>query len=69
MNSPYWTPAAQRVDRFSRIDALVNNTASFYAGYFEELTPEQFDRQLAASLIVRGARLSPEHMAFIDVDR
>src|SRR5436853_6772247 len=39
------------VDRFDRIDVLVNNAASFYAGYFEELTPEQFDRQLAASLI------------------
>ena len=30
---------------------LVNNAASFYAGYFEELTPEQIDQQLAASLI------------------
>jgi NAD(P)-dependent dehydrogenase (short-subunit alcohol dehydrogenase family) len=39
------------VDRFGRIDVLVNNAASFYAGYFEELTPEQFDRQFAASLI------------------
>jgi NAD(P)-dependent dehydrogenase (short-subunit alcohol dehydrogenase family) len=39
------------VDRFGRIDMLVNNAASFYAGYFEELTPEQFDRQLAASLL------------------
>jgi NAD(P)-dependent dehydrogenase (short-subunit alcohol dehydrogenase family) len=39
------------VDRFGRIDVLVNNAASFYAGYFEELTPEQFDRQLAASLL------------------
>src|SRR6202045_587678 len=39
------------VDRFGRIDVLVNNAASFYAGYFEELTPEQFERQLAASLI------------------
>src|SRR4051794_4189094 len=39
------------VDRFSRIDVLVNNAASFVAGYFEELTPQQFDRQLAASLI------------------
>jgi NAD(P)-dependent dehydrogenase (short-subunit alcohol dehydrogenase family) len=39
------------VKRFSRIDVLVNNAASFYAGYFEELTPEQMDRQLAASLI------------------
>jgi len=39
------------VDRFGRIDVLVNNAASFYAGYFEELTPEQMERQLAASLI------------------
>jgi NAD(P)-dependent dehydrogenase (short-subunit alcohol dehydrogenase family) len=39
------------VDRFGRIDVLVNNAASFDAGFFEELTPEQFDRQLATSLI------------------
>ena len=39
------------VDRFGRIDVLVNNAASFHAGYFEELTPEQFDRQLATSLV------------------
>src|SRR3954469_5669609 len=39
------------VERFGRIDVLVNNAASFYAGYFEELTPEQMDRQLGASLI------------------
>lgn len=39
------------VDRFGRIDVLVNNAASFYAGFFEELTPEQMDRQLATSLV------------------
>ena len=39
------------VDRFGRIDVLVNNAASFYAGYFEELTPGQIHQQLAASLI------------------
>src|SRR3954447_26070016 len=39
------------VDRFGRIDVLVNNAVSFYAGYSEELTPAQIDRQLAASLI------------------
>jgi NAD(P)-dependent dehydrogenase (short-subunit alcohol dehydrogenase family) len=39
------------LDRFGRIDVLVNNAASFYAGYFEELTPEQVERQLATSLI------------------
>lgn len=38
------------VARFGRIDVLVNNAASFYAGYFEELTPEQIERQLGASL-------------------
>jgi NAD(P)-dependent dehydrogenase (short-subunit alcohol dehydrogenase family) len=38
------------VDRFGRIDVLVNNAASFHAGYFEELSPEQFDQQLATSL-------------------
>jgi NAD(P)-dependent dehydrogenase (short-subunit alcohol dehydrogenase family) len=39
------------VDRFGRVDVLVNNAANFYAGYFEELTPEQMERQLATSLI------------------
>jgi NAD(P)-dependent dehydrogenase (short-subunit alcohol dehydrogenase family) len=39
------------VDRFGSIDVLVNNAASFYAGYFEELTPEQMERQLTTSLI------------------
>jgi NAD(P)-dependent dehydrogenase (short-subunit alcohol dehydrogenase family) len=38
------------VTRFGRIDVLVNNAASFYAGYFEELSPEQIERQLATSL-------------------
>ena len=37
--------------RFGRIDVLVNNAANFYAGYFEELTPEQMDRQLATTLL------------------
>src|SRR6478735_2592765 len=50
------TPDAQAavkatVDRFGAIDVLVNNAASFYAGYFEELTAEQMERQLATSLI------------------
>ena len=38
------------VTRFGRIDVLINNAASFYAGYFEELSPEQIERQLATSL-------------------
>jgi len=45
------TAVRAAVDRFGRIDVLVNNAASFYAGYFEELTPDQMERQLAASLI------------------
>jgi NAD(P)-dependent dehydrogenase (short-subunit alcohol dehydrogenase family) len=39
------------VDRFGRIDVLINNAASFFAGYFEELTPEQIDLQLKTSLV------------------
>src|SRR4051794_13145026 len=38
------------VDRFG-VDVLVNNAASFYAGFFEELTPEQMDRQITTTLI------------------
>ena len=39
------------VDRFGRIDVLINNAASFFAGYFEELTPEQMELQLRTSLV------------------
>src|SRR5437773_3681333 len=38
------------VDRFGRIDVLVNNAGNFFAGYFEELTPEQIGRQLGTLL-------------------
>jgi len=39
------------VNRFGRIDVLVNNAANFNAGFFEELSAEQMDLQLATSLI------------------
>lgn len=39
------------VERFGRIDVLVNNAANFYGGYFEELTPEEIADQLATGLI------------------
>src|SRR6267143_2071438 len=39
------------VDRFGRIDVLVNNAGNFFAGYFEELTPEQIERQVGTLLI------------------
>lgn len=43
--------AQATISRFGRIDVLINNAASFYAGYFEELTPEHMNLQLATSLI------------------
>ena len=39
------------VERFGRIDVLVNNAASFNAGYFEELSADQMEQQLRTSLI------------------
>jgi NAD(P)-dependent dehydrogenase (short-subunit alcohol dehydrogenase family) len=39
------------IERFDRIDVLVNNAASFFAGYFEELTPKQMELQIATSLV------------------
>lgn len=39
------------VERFGRIDVLVNNAANFYGGYFEELTAAQIGDQLATGLI------------------
>jgi NAD(P)-dependent dehydrogenase (short-subunit alcohol dehydrogenase family) len=39
------------IERFGRIDVLVNNAANFYGGYFEELTPQQIERQLATGLV------------------
>jgi NAD(P)-dependent dehydrogenase (short-subunit alcohol dehydrogenase family) len=34
------------VDRFGRIDVLVNNAGNFYAGYFEEISARQFRAQM-----------------------
>ena len=39
------------VDRFGRIDVLVNNAANNNAGFFEELTREQMERQLTTTLV------------------
>ena len=34
------------VERFGRVDVVVNNAANFNAGFFEELTPEEFRGQI-----------------------
>src|SRR3954452_13936059 len=46
------TDAAVRaaVERFGRIDVLVHNAGIFVAGFFEEISPEQFRRQLETNL-------------------
>jgi len=33
-------------DKFNRIDVLVNNAGNFYAGYFENISPEQLRAQM-----------------------
>ncbi|HYH26887.1 MAG TPA: SDR family oxidoreductase [Blastococcus sp.] len=38
------------VQRFGRIDVLVNNAGNFYAGFFEELSPEDFRAQIETNL-------------------
>ncbi len=48
------------VQRFGRLDVVVNNAANFHAGFFEELTPEAFRAQVETSFfgpvnVVRAA--------------
>ena len=38
------------VEQFGRIDVLVNNAGNFYAGFFEELSPEDFRAQVETNL-------------------
>jgi NAD(P)-dependent dehydrogenase (short-subunit alcohol dehydrogenase family) len=38
------------VARFGRVDVLVNNAGNFYAGFFEELSPEDFRAQVETNL-------------------
>jgi len=38
------------IEKFGTIDVLVNNAGNFYAGFFEELSPNQIERQMATNL-------------------
>jgi NAD(P)-dependent dehydrogenase (short-subunit alcohol dehydrogenase family) len=38
------------VDRFERIDVLINNAGNFNAGFFEELSPDEFRAQIETTL-------------------
>ncbi|MGW0945413.1 SDR family oxidoreductase [Streptomyces sp. NPDC002623] len=42
--------AQAALDRFGRIDVLINNAGNFYAGYFEEIPAAQMRRQIETNL-------------------
>jgi NAD(P)-dependent dehydrogenase (short-subunit alcohol dehydrogenase family) len=41
---------AAAVNRFGRIDVLVNNAGNFYAGFFEDISPADFRAQIETNL-------------------
>jgi NAD(P)-dependent dehydrogenase (short-subunit alcohol dehydrogenase family) len=41
---------AAAVERFGRIDVLVNNAGNFFGGFFEELSPQQVRSQIETNL-------------------
>jgi NAD(P)-dependent dehydrogenase (short-subunit alcohol dehydrogenase family) len=41
---------AATVERFGRLDVLINNAGNFQAGFFEEMTPEAFRSQIETTL-------------------
>ena len=45
------TAVQAAVARFGRIDVLVNNAGNFFAGYFEEISPEHLRQQIETNLL------------------
>ncbi len=45
-----WTVVEAAVAQFGRIDVMVNNAGNFFAGFFEELSPEQVRHQIETLL-------------------
>jgi NAD(P)-dependent dehydrogenase (short-subunit alcohol dehydrogenase family) len=56
--------AAAAVDRFGKIDVLANNAGNFYAGFFEEIVPDDFRAQIETNLFgpLNVARAVLPHM-------
>ncbi|GHD61500.1 short-chain dehydrogenase/reductase [Streptomyces mirabilis] len=52
LTDPDTVEAAVRaaVERFGRIDVLVNNAANFFAGYFEVVSPQQMREQIETNV-------------------